>query len=242
MKSVGQMNLNTQRLIQKNSQKANQGFTLIELMISISILSMLLFTGSYTYSLLSTRWDKELGDFSQTVNKAKNQQLTQNLLAGIQTFVITDNKQRPSFFFIGHKKSVLAVSRGGIFSNDFPEIFRLTAIEKENGLFDLVYQSASTKNILLTNTQQEIDFTQQLVLFSDLTQVSFSYLGWSHVDEKSAETLPSAKWFETFSGIDNQLMPIEITLTLTNDKGLFFIPIELDQNPELRLSPYYEGE
>ena len=223
-------------------QKSNKGFTLIELMIAISILSLLLFTGSYSYSLMSTRWNKELGNFAQIAKQAKNQQLLQNLLTGIQTFIITDKNQRPAFFFIGDKTSLLAVSRSGLYSDKYPEIFRLTATEKENGLFNLVYQSSSTENVLLLATEQEINFTQQLTLFSNLTSVSFAYLGWSHFNEKTAngEIIKPASWFERFSGIDNQLMPTKMLVTLTIDDSAFTLPVELDKESELRLSPFVD--
>jgi prepilin-type N-terminal cleavage/methylation domain-containing protein len=228
------------------SQKisGNKGFTLIELMIAISILSLLLFTGSYSYSLMSTRWNKELGNFSNIAVQAKNQQLLQNLLTGMQTFVITDKNKRPAFFFIGDKTSLLAISRGGLYSGKYPEIFRLTAIEKENGLFDLVYQSSSTENLLLVVTEQEVNFTEQLTLFHDLTEISFAYLGWSHFNEKTAdgEVIKPASWFERFSGIDNQIMPIKMSITLTDKSGVFTLPVELDQESELRLSPFIDDK
>jgi prepilin-type N-terminal cleavage/methylation domain-containing protein len=226
------------------TSKNAKGFTLIELMIAISILSLLLFTGSYSYSLMSARWNKELGHFAQLASQAKNQQLLQSLLAGVQTFVITDKKQRPAFFFIGKQQSLLAVSRGGIYSDKYPEIFRLSTVENDNGLFDLVYQSRSTKNLLLVATEQEITFTQQLTLFTDLTSVSFAYLGWSHFNEKTTngEIIKPPQWFDNFSGIDNQLMPTNMTITLTNTQGNFILPVELDKESELRLSTFAEDD
>lgn len=233
---MNNLNYNSQKI------KGNKGFTLIELMIAISILSLLLFTGSYSYSLMSTRWNKELGHFSQISKNSKNQQLLQSLLVGVQTFLITDKNQRPAFFFIGDKTSLLAISRGGLYSGEYPEVFRLTSVENEKGLFDLVYQSISTQDVLLVVTEQEINFTEQFTLFSDLTSVSFAYLGWSHFNEKTAngEIIKPASWFERFSGIDNQIMPIKMSITLTVEDGAFTLPVELDQESELRLSPFVD--
>lgn len=218
----------------------NTGFTLIELMISISILTMLLFTGSYTYSMMSERWNKELGQFSQSTKTAKNLELVQRLLEGTQSFVVTDNKQKPSFFFIGKQESLLAVSRAGLFSGDYPEIFRLSTIEKENGLVDLVYQSVSTENLLLTGTDQSINFNHQVTLFTDLNQVTFNYYGWAHYGDKAQRDFKTiAKWYSAFSGIDNQIMPEKFSLQLVrNNKNLNF-PITLEDNPEKRLSAYF---
>jgi prepilin-type N-terminal cleavage/methylation domain-containing protein len=65
------------RVIDRNANQTGlinkaKGFTLIELMISMTILSLLLFTGSYTYSLMSQRWNKELGEFSHSAKQAKH--------------------------------------------------------------------------------------------------------------------------------------------------------------------------
>ncbi|PHS21100.1 MAG: hypothetical protein COA85_13375 [Robiginitomaculum sp.] len=234
------------RPLKRPKRNRQQGFTLIELMISISILSMLLFTGSYAYSLMSTRWNKELGHFSVSAKNTKNLEVLQRLLEGVQSFVVVDNKKVPSFFFIGDNTSLLAVSRAGLFSGKYPEIFRLTTIEKPNGLVDLVYQSASTENVLLTGTEQSIDFTKKLTLFSNLDSVSFNYFGWSHLYEKNA--LVSEKkyknkkpqWFERFSGIDNEIMPEKFNITLYKKEKSLVIPIKLEAKPERWLAPYFK--
>jgi len=227
-----------------NSVRRSSGFTLIELMIVITILSLLLFTGNYSYSMLSSRWNKELGNYSQVASDAKHLLLVQNLLEGIEPLVVVNQESTPSFFFIGDKTSLLGVSVSGLFSVKQAEIFRLTAQENPDGLFDLIYQSASTKDILLTATNQEIVFTQKLTLFSALSAVEFSYYGWQHFDKKNddGEIATPGQWFERFSGIDNQLMPTKMTLRLNRDSQWLDIAIELDGESESRLSPYVDGE
>ncbi|MGL1957061.1 MAG: type II secretion system GspH family protein [Colwellia sp.] len=218
------------------------GFTLIELMISISILTLLLFIGAYSYSLMSERWNKELGKFSSTAKTAKHLELLQHLVEGVQPYVVVDDQKKPSLFFIGNKTSLLAVSRAGLFSDEFPEIFRLTTVEKENGKVDFIYQSASTKNILLTGTNQEIIFDKKLILFSNLDQVMFRYYGWSHLYIKNAidKSVKKPQWFERYSGIDNQLIPEKYIITLTKEGENLTIPVTLETNPERWLAPYYK--
>lgn len=227
----------------KNNIVSDNGFTLIELMISISILSLLLFTGAYSYSLMSERWNKELGQFSNSAKIAKHLELLQRLVEGVQPYVVVDSQKKPALFFIGGKTSLLSVSRAGLFSGDYPEIFRLTSLNKENGKVDLIYQSASTKNVLLIGTNQEIQFTKKLTLFTDLDSVNFNYYGWSHLYDKNDLQNSSKKapqWTERFSGIDKQLIPEKYTVTLVKDGKDITIPITLDANPERWLAPYYK--
>jgi prepilin-type N-terminal cleavage/methylation domain-containing protein len=220
----------------------DKGFTLIELMIAITILSLLLFTGSYSYSLMSERWNKELGQFSSSAKTSKNLALLQRLLEGVQPYVVVDSKKTPSFFYIGDKTSLLAVSRAGLFSGQYPEIFRLSTITKENGNVDLLYQSASTEEILLTGTTQNITFSREMILFNDLDQVIFSYYGWPHLYQKNAVDKKGKVplWSERYSGIDNQLMPEKYAIRLIKAGKALSFPIQLETKSERWLAPYYK--
>jgi len=229
---------------QKLQPAKSSGFTLIELLISISILSMLLFTASYSYSLLSSRWDKELGQFSVSQKSAKNLEMTQRLLEGIQSHIVVDKNRKPVFFFVGHQDSLLAVSQAGLFSGDYPEIFRLTVVKKENGLVDIIYQSSSTEYTLLTRVEQTVDFSKSLLLFADLEAVRFKYYGWRHISEKTDDDKKGSSevWFDRYSGIDSQFMPSSLRLTLVKDGQELVIPIDLQINVEEWLSPYFDRD
>jgi prepilin-type N-terminal cleavage/methylation domain-containing protein len=220
----------------------NQGFTLLELIVSISILSLLLFTGAYSYGLMSERWNRELGQFTNSTKDYKHLELVQRLLEGVQPYVVVDSNQKPSFFFIGDNNSLLGISRSGFFSGEYPEIFRLSIVNKENDKVDLIYQSVSSERILLKGTDQSIDFSHQLILFSSIDKVQFSYYGWPHLFEKNAidKTNKRAQWFERFSGIDNQIMPEKFNMTLTRSGKNLSIPIQLEVKPERWLSPYFK--
>jgi prepilin-type N-terminal cleavage/methylation domain-containing protein len=221
-----------------------KGFTLIELLIAITILSLLLLTASFSYGLMSTRWNKELGQFSESARVAKHLELTQKLLEGIQSFIVVDETKQPFFFFIGHQDSLLAVSQAGFFSGDYPEIFRLTVVEKSTGLFDLVYQSASSEDVLLLGTEQEIDFSHSLVLFTDVEQVSFRYYGWQHMHQKTNDEGQDykASWTNNYSGINSQYMPSKLTLNIVNKGQNLVIPVELQTDVEKWLSPYFNSD
>lgn len=228
----------------KALQSKYSGFTLIELMISISILSLLLFTGSYSYSLMSERWNKELGQFSSSAQTAKQLENLQRVLEGIQSFIVVDNKQIPSFFFVGDNKSILAVSRAGLFSGEFPEVFRLTTIEKKNGKVDLVYQSSTTESLLLIGTEQNIEFEQKITILSGLDNISIDYLGWAHLHKKNAiqQSQIDYGWSERFSGIDRQLMPEQIRVRIANEDRELYFYVYLESKPEKWMSPYIKWD
>ncbi|XQW85902.1 prepilin-type N-terminal cleavage/methylation domain-containing protein [Thalassotalea piscium] len=224
--------------------KVTKGFTLIELMISISILTLLLLTGSFVYSMLYSRWDKQLGSFSESARIAKNVEITQRVLEGVHPFVVVDRTKRPAFFFIGGEDSLLSVSYSGVFSGEFPEIFRITSVKNQNGKFDLLYQAKSVENFILLRTDQDISFDHQLTLFKDLDSVQFSYLGWQDYKVKSSRFTSGVKMIRSnrYSGIDSQIMPNKYSLTIVQSGKSLTIPVELDNQTERWLSPYLETE
>jgi len=222
-----------------SKQFNSKGFTLIELLISISLLGALLFTGSYTYSLMSERWNKELGSFNSSARIAKNLELLQRALEGVSPFIVIDEKKTPSFFFIGSENSLLAVTRAGMFSNEYPEVFRISTLKNNKGSFDLVYQSISTANILLLGINQEINFTHKIILLKGLNSVQFEYFGWENLKGKR-DGIGFEKWFVKYSGIDSQLTPQKMKVKLMKNGNAIQFPIHLELNPERWLGFYME--
>ncbi len=221
------------------------GFTLIELLIAVSILSALLFTGTYSYQMLAGRWQKDLGQFEQSAKAVKHFNLINDILLGVQPYVVMDKKlsyTKPAFFFIGFEQSLLAITGAGLFSKNYPEIFKLTALEKENGRFDLIYQAISSENILLLTTQQSIEFEHRIVLLEDLDEVSFNYLGWDSYMEYAeiAENLKPATWRDKFSGIDNQLLPIQMAVVIKKGDKKMMFSADFNRKTLRYLSPYYD--
>jgi prepilin-type N-terminal cleavage/methylation domain-containing protein len=201
----------------------HKGFTLIELLISMALLTSLMFTGTYAYSLLANKWDEKLSKFTIKKNESKNLILLNRLLSGILPFVVTDPKNKPTFFFIGAKDSLLSISDSGIYQTKYASIFRLTAVKNAENKFDLIYQATSDKNILLLSTEQEIEFTKETVLFKSLDDITFSYYGYKSYDDLLKQGnddnyyVAQKQWTSSYSGINNQLIPTLMKLELTKN-------------------------
>ncbi|MBU2972644.1 type II secretion system GspH family protein [Pseudoalteromonas sp. C2R02] len=224
------------------SQKNRSGFTLVELLIAITIVSLLLFTGSYSYSIISERWNKQLGQFNVNLEHSKKLALLQRVLEGIHPHVIVDSKQSPSFFFIGATDSLLAVSRSGFYSRTSGEIFRLESLANENGSFDLIYQASLSDNLLLKGTDQNITFDTTQTLFQNLDKVEFSYYGWASLNAKSASTTNLESWYTSYSGIDRRYTPSKFELVLTQQDKTYRVSIALEQEVSHWLSPYINSD
>ncbi|AXT32436.1 prepilin-type N-terminal cleavage/methylation domain-containing protein [Pseudoalteromonas tunicata] len=222
------------------------GFTLIELLITTTILSLLLFLGSFSYQLLANRWDKQLGTFDRTLELTRNIELLENVISGIEPAVINDEKQGTvnyGFFFIGTESRLLSITEKGLFSKKYPEIFLLSLESAENETFNLVYQSVSTENVLLLSAQQEIVFDHRYLLLGNIKSFKLSYLGWDNIIAKSesSQTGVLSTWRDDFSGLDSQALPNEIEVFIDSERFSFSFSSDIEKNSLRYLTPYLEG-
>ena len=221
--------------------RKQQGFTLIELLISVTLLSLLMFTGNYVYMQLASRWNKELGSFEQNASQTKSVYLLQNTLEGVEPYLIKNKKGRPEMFFVGDDKSVLAITKRGLIDTQHPEIFRLTAVQNENGKYDLVYQAVSGSELLLISSEQNIEFTQKKTLLTNLDEITISYYGWKNLDQMAMQA-PGVDpvWQSTYSGLDQQLMPQKIKVTLVKNQQPLVFYSQLDTQPNRWFGNYIQ--
>lgn len=212
--------------------RKQQGFTLIELLISVTLLSLIMFTGNYVYMQLASRWDKELGSFEHDIEQTKAIFILKNLLEGVEPYLIKNSKGRPEMFFVGGEDSLLVMTKSGFEDTQNPELVRLTAVQNKQGRFDLVYQAISSADMLLINSEQNIEFTSQKTLLSDLDSVTFSYFGWESLEQKALQEPGSTPtWQATYSGLEQQLTPQKVRLTLIKNQQPMDFYFQLDQEP-----------
>jgi prepilin-type N-terminal cleavage/methylation domain-containing protein len=222
-------------------KKKTIGFTLIEMMIAISIFSMLLFAGTYSYQLIANRWDKNLSSFSAIEKEAKHTELLLDVLQGIKPFIVTD-QGRSHFYFVGDQTSILGVTSVGIFSGQYHEIFRLSLVTDEQGGTDIVYQAKSTKDFLLFSPNQEIIFDYQLVLFDDVERARLAYFGWQNLNNKGKSGGVDRHWYKDYSSVDRDLMPQRVLVEFYKEDARYtFEGNEYQQDTERLLMASQAG-
>ncbi|NMP32947.1 prepilin-type N-terminal cleavage/methylation domain-containing protein [Thalassotalea sp. M1531] len=220
----------------------NNGFTLIELLISISILSLILLLGSYSYSLLAERWQSALTKFDLVEKDTRAFSLFNAVLSGIYPSVIYEKSNgsiRPSFFFSGSEDRLLSVTRGGLLNDFYPEVFRLVATKNSNGKIDVIYQLSALKQPI-TSIEQEVTFSNNIELFSDLDVFELRYLGWDSIQEKDAglEQGLGPTLRPMFSGIENQMLPDKVFANISKNGKKMTFYVSLDNNASRFLEVY----
>ncbi|WP_100642245.1 PulJ/GspJ family protein [Alteromonas facilis] len=215
---------------------SKKGFTLVELMISMTILSAMLMTGSYIYLLLSSKWEYETKEYDCAIDKMKSLAIIQRQLHLIAPHIVEHEQNgelKPVFFFIGNEKSLLSINSQGLFDATSSEVFRINATQQEDGRFEVVYQAVSMPMLELTSTDQELVFDRSIVLFDDLSEFNISYYGFETYDQQGeasdydSEISPS--WTAVFDGTERQIMPFEINISVIDESGLADYRLKLDE-------------
>ena len=220
--------------------KGGSGFTLIELLIAVVLVSMLMLTGYYAYSVIVSSWQSKVERFDAGLDQVRTTRLLESALTGVMPWVIRrSSDQQPVFFFVGGEDRLLGVTRNGVFSQDWPEIFRLSVITDSEQKLRLVYQAVSTKDTLLLTSDQELVFTHRLVIATALEAVAFQYFGWESLEERN-RSAPMI-WQDAFSGLDRQLIPYRIKLAWTEEGSEEqTLEVELPYDLSRYLVPYFE--
>lgn len=224
--------------------KRHLGFTLIELMVSLVLLSMVILIGSSAFSMFSSRWDGRLGKFSQSVSQARNMILVEEALSSIIPYVTFDEKNNPQLYFEGNRNGFVAVTLRPVFSPDQAAVIRIQAIQQADLSFKLSYQEWPMEEGLLVNSQQEIPFNAPLVLFSDLKQVDFSYFGWRSLKDRDwtpdslAPSREPKDWLNNYNSLTIGLQPEKVAIEFQGDKAKHSIFAELIAQQNNLLSLY----
>jgi prepilin-type N-terminal cleavage/methylation domain-containing protein len=216
------------------------GFTLVELLISTTILSMLMLLGTYSYSLFTNKWQEELGQFSQANERSMNFQRLQTVLESVMPYVVRKDNRQPGFFFVGGENVILAITQQGLFTADAPEVFRLSVLRNDNGKYKLLYQGKPLNNSIITSSSQELTFSKKILLADNMDEIQFKYYGWNHFTTKSDRTEESASFQRDFSGLDNQLMPEKIIVFITENEKEIELIINLSEENSSWLSTYFD--
>lgn len=206
------------KLLQKQ-----RGFTLIEILISLVILSMLVTLAGSAYSIYIDRWKDNLGDFQQQLNETRGTMLVDQALQNVFPFVVENSEetQRESnelgLFFFGDENRLEAIVGSGVFNYANAAIFKLIKDDDK-----LVYFERSTADVLLLKANQEFTYNRKLTYTDNIESVSFRYYGWPSYQQKldylsGNATTDSRQWFTRYYGPERGLLPERIELTVQTE-------------------------
>ncbi len=222
-----------------NSAVKQRGFTLIEMLISATLLMIVMGTAMYGYQLYIQYWHKEEAQQSIQFDSYRNSDLFYTALRGIVPYAVQRN-QVYAFYFLGRDDGFTAVTQSPIFNPGALAVIRVFRESLGQGGFQLVYEEASLRNILLMDAEQELPFSHRLVITKKLPQLSFQYQQTSHeVNDAFPDQLVRVrKWLPEFDGLLLGTHPTKIQLTINS----LMIDIEVSDRQNLLLQRYQNGD
>ena len=172
-----------------------QGFTLVELLITMALLSMIILIGSSAFGMFGQRWDGRLGQFDATMRSTQNIMLVQDVLSSLMPYVAYNRDGKPIIYFEGNRNGFVAVSSKSIFSDNDFAVVRFSVRQNVELDYDVLYEESPMVDDVLVSLNQPLEFSRPMVLFESVSDPLFQYYGWAIAGERNSESLcpPSRK-------------------------------------------------
>lgn len=183
----------------------SNGFSLIELLVALAILSMTILISSMGYSFFMEKWDGQLNKFDQQALIAKRLQMVRQALYNTAPYIVKKSDGKAGFFFDGNEDSFVGVTRRSIFGGEFPAVYRVKVSQADDFSYALVYQEQSLENKPLLSVEQPIVFGEEIALLSELSDIRIQYFGFENLTQKVSNKKQS--WWKTYNGLQRNLMP-----------------------------------
>lgn len=222
------------------------GLTLVELLISMAILAMLMVSATTFYQFVSQNWDRTKGTVSQTEQSYHDWMLVSEALTSTIPKVVRREDEQIGFYFLGDQSGFTGFTSNSIQNPDYPAIYRFFAEQSndERGeRFQLVYEEAMLKDVVVTEVSQELPFNFRRVVWRDLSNVQFIYTGWENFTQRMAlqnmnQGFEAVFDFPVYDGAIRRQHPLQIHVVIEGFKWTIDVP---DTSNELISRSVEEG-
>ena len=204
-----------------------KGFSLVELLVSITLLSMMIFIATFGYQQFSRYWDRDLGSYDFKFAQLKGLNILSRTLTDVKPYVVLDENGEPYFYFEGGVSVIRSVRANSVSNPNVPASFQIKVFEDENneGKVGVTYSELPLNAENFKQPQTWEKYTYNITILSGLDDIAFSYLGWGHYDqlleseENSSELAQQV--FGNYSGEDTLIIPSKISSEVIIDGELF---------------------
>lgn len=228
-----------------------KGFTLVELLLAMSLLLLVMFSGYYAYSLFSSSWEKRSNIFWQSTKNALAFDSLNRAFASAVPYIVTSDNEKPAIYFHGDDNRVIFVTSSPIYAES-DAIVELEFYNKGAAGSVLVYKETMLANMLLLNQSDEVFWQHQVILMDGLSNTSFQYFGWASYEQvlsniqkeqeadgdESVEYTPPS-WYTNHDLHKQRVSPIKSRLSFTDSEGRkTSLDLVLPENAHLNLIHY----
>ena len=207
------------------------GFSLVELLAALVILSLTVLLSTQSFSLFSQRWDGRLGSFDDRFEEVRARWVVGDILSSLHPFIVKNPEGASRFYFEGNRNGFVAVTSRSHADSHVPAVVRLSFVLAEQGNYDLVYEEWPMVRDYLRSTTQTIEFDQPILLVADVQAPEFYYLGIPEGGATLRGGLEPPRWFSQYNSLQTSFHPIALQLTWETDAGPMSWSIPLLQPP-----------
>ncbi|MFC3033084.1 prepilin-type N-terminal cleavage/methylation domain-containing protein [Pseudoalteromonas fenneropenaei] len=209
-----------------NNQRA---FTLVELLISTSIMMMVFFVGYYSYSLFSSSWGKRADAFWSVTDNGIGIEFLNRVLQSCSQYIVRGSASgnKPMYLFDGGRNYIYCVSNNGLVSSERS----LIHIYHDNSSQVLVYEEHALLQDLVVNwPQKDIVWDFKITLLENVNDFNISYFGFENMtqalrlssDRQVVDLLENDSELASYSRHDpiiRQVMPLKVEVEIFQFQG-----------------------
>ena len=213
------------------SPRKLSGFSLLEMLVAVVVLSMVIGISTYAYSMFIRQWDGHLGRFDEAQAQYQRLEWLAAALEDTLPYLVRDDKDEFGFYFLGRDEGLTSVTMSPIFGVGEPALIRVFREREESGAWRLVYEEAPFAGNVLAQADQRMDFRHRLVVARGLPRPEFRYFGPANLQSRiGLEDSPGAgqAWFDEYDGLRRQYHPEKIELRVGTDVAVVDIPMRAD--------------
>ncbi len=141
--------------------KIKHGFTLIELLLAISIMTGVLILAGTAYQLYTSTWRRDLAGIDNAFASFKQNALWVDAVKAIIPLSLQSAQDSDTwgFYFLGRTEGFTAVTSSPLFNVGYPAVIRVFREQKNDGRYQLVYEEASMRGMVLVSADQQLSFS-----------------------------------------------------------------------------------
>lgn len=209
------------------------GITLVELLVAMTVTTLVIAIASLAYARFSGDWDGRLGRFEDARADYQGLSMLLEALSGGLAWVVRDAGGEPGFYFLGREEGMTMVTLSPIFADGYPAVIRVFRERQEDEAgelrWKLVYEEASLREQALRDAGQRLPFEARMVLARDLGELSFEYYGWPSLESRlMADDDPQARkaWFSEYDGLQTRQQPERLRLRIDGGSAVLNLPAQ----------------
>lgn len=204
--------------------KASQsGFTLIEMLVAIILLSGIVFIASFSFATFSQYWVKQESNFDNQAHQLRNRMAMQNAINGLSNYLLQQDNDTV-YFFKGGRQTVQFVTTQPLFSHSQQALVSLEIVPTESNRDELIYREAPIEKRTFLTVSQPPQFRHKVSIMKR-ERMRFNFYGWASVNTLNAfyERAPvSPEWTASYDAAQTGVMPLALNIIWGDNEPIIF--------------------